>query len=183
MLNMIALKKTHLMLTFAAAMLAGCCKDKKVCSPDTVATDFKIYKADIPCPDLGLPWEVTFGVQFNFDYKVECSTDCTSNRVYYENAAGYIRHVAGGVDTFCCVFSGARCNQDYLPSMIFHSEVDNPNPKNYALGDTIVFELSEGRLCKTDNEGRCKDNEDAVAVLLPAYTYSYVLTAADFDCD
>lgn len=185
MLNMIALKKTHLMLTFAAVMLVGCSKDEKVCSPSTVSGEFKIYKDSLPCSDFDLPMEISFGARFYFDYEVQCGTGCTENAVSFRKSLAYVKHVNGVIDTFHfgITWEGCNDNDNFIPNITLLSEVDNPDPRNYTLGDTIVFRLAGASLVQVDKDGKIKKNGEEILLSIPDYTYEYVLTAADFDCD
>ena len=130
MLNMIALKNTHLMLTFAVAMLVGCAKDKKACSPETVSGEFNIYRDSIPCSDFDVPMEISFGARFYFDYKVQCGTGCTENAVSFRNSLAYIKHVNGAIDTFHfgIIWEGCNDNDNFTPNLALLSAVDDLTP-------------------------------------------------------
>ena len=174
---------TSLLLIF----LPGC-KDDGPCVPEVLSADFRIYKSNERCGDLGLPWEASFGVRISFDHYVYCDSECREKRIFYLEGATYLKHVNGTVDTLHSPHRAAFCstgaNEDSIyPSVTYESELGQPDPYNFALGDTLYFELSNPVMCEVDEYGHCKEDGWMIPVDLPDHTFEYILSPADFDCD
>lgn len=172
----------------------GCSKEKegvkKECVLNNVSGTFNIYKPKIPCKDLGIPWEISFGAKFEFDYSVFCGTDCVENTVIFRESYSYVKHVDGSSDTFYFPFTGLGCNYARdsgnvsFPSLTLESAADDPDPRNYGLGDTIVFHLGGAIMCQVEgNDTYCTWGGVETPLPLPDYTFKFELTEENFDCN
>ena len=113
---------------------------------------------------------------------MKCEGGCSERLIFYHKNK-LLKTLTGITDLNPSVFHGAyyECNKIIHPSQTSTIEVDDPDPRNYMVGDTILWEFFDARLCLVNDGNDC---ESIIPMLdLPYFSLEYVITPEDFECE
>lgn len=182
----LTMKKTYsifyLFVTILTFTYYGCSDDDEANSSDCDASgntaNIQMRKTNVKCSDIDLPWDISFGVKIEFEFFAHCGENCSEGQMFYNRKQ--ILKNAGGIKDIKMGRIYKSCNDTSIISYTFNDEIQMPDSMHYELGDTMVFEYFDPGLCAESGFPNCGEETE---LNLPDFTFIYVLTPEDFECD
>jgi len=141
---------------------------------------FEMRKAKQFCHEIDLLWEISFGVALEWEIELLCGSVCGDWDVLYEERISR-KHKNGTEDYGATSSAIINCNENLLRSMTLNVDVNDLNPREYEVGDTLVFEYINPHICKSKEPLGC--DSDQFPIDLPDQYFEYIITQDDFDCN
>ena len=163
-------------------IVQGCKKENEDCNPSTITAEIQMRKTSEGCQDIELLWEISFGVSFEFEIAINCGENCSGQQIFYHKKLS-LSNENGLTDLHPSAITTRAfylCDKIIFPSQTLNTRIDDPNPI-YAVGDTIIHEFYDPRMCLTNDITECGNNN--IELDLPEYRFEYVLTEEDFNCN
>lgn len=165
--------------------ILSCSEDKetiKECNPSGISADITFRKIGEKCKDIDILWDISFGVNVEFEVDLKCETDCSENMIFYHTDK-VLKTQAGIIDLESAIRTTAiyKCNNVFHPSQTLYMQVDDPGPINYMVGDTIRWDFFDARLCLAEDIHGCGMNNQPID--LPDFSFEYIIIPEDFECE
>ena len=164
------------------ALFQNCSEDTSNCDSTNISANIQMRKTNELCSDLDLLFDISFGVNLEFEIDIQCTGDCSDRIIFYQKRE-FLKNLFGTTEFNPGSITKAfyTCNKLSFPTLTLNTKIDDPDPINFALGDTILFEFFDPGLCLTNDYSDCSSNY--LPISLPDFSIEYILAPEDFDCD
>lgn len=148
------------------------------CDFQNIQMNIQMTKVSTNCSDLDVPYELSFGSEFQFTLGSTCDKTCDYRQIAYDFTTSYSRDFKGKFIETKYINCGSSFSFNKKELEVISAS--NSSSAILELGDTIIFHFHTPRLCTPNDLTNCSESKP---LDLPEFMFKYIIIEEDIDCE